>query len=258
MCAMPALKRPAFLDGWSRSAASPGDGFGDVPDDGASEGGDEERQVAERAPAQGGPFRVVVSDSGEACFAQDFEAGEFLIGASPAADIIIPDLDEDEVASVRLESTGAACVVTPAPPLKQTLVEQIAPPAERMTSAAEGMRLALAAANLAPPVRVTLEEGRLVLTGSVTPDERARAFDVIASMRARSDLPVEVALAADPDAGMFVAAVFLEPAAFMVGRDGRRYAPGQRLPDGGVLEALDETSALVNRDGVRERLYYSR
>lgn len=63
-------------------------------------------------PAIERPFHVEVAEGGEVLFAQAFEAGAFVIGASPEADIIIPDLGEAEVAGIRLETVGAACLVT--------------------------------------------------------------------------------------------------------------------------------------------------
>lgn len=58
------------------------------------------------------PFVVEVAEGDEILFSQAFESGAFVIGASPQADIIIPDLVEPEVASVRLETVGSACLVT--------------------------------------------------------------------------------------------------------------------------------------------------
>lgn len=50
----------------------------------------------------------------------------------------------------------------------------------------------------------------------------------------------------------------LRPETYVLGNDGHRYGPGQALPDGATVVAIDETSVLVDRDGLKERIVYAR
>lgn len=303
------------------------------------------------------PFHVEVAESGEVLFAQAFEPGTFTIGASPDSDIIIPDLPEPEMASVKLETIGAACLVTLTalapdvsargralaegkpvlfperarfrladaydfdiaftPPKRPLVVERSAlpgilvvaglmlaalgttlggggapatgttiaradaaagadgsltlaalpsaadppvaapEPVARLVSAEDRLRQSLAASGLAPQLRAVASGARLVIEGDVTREERDRALDVIDGFRAREAVPVELALASDAREADFFAAVVLEPEPFLIAPDGRRFAPSQRLPDGRILVAIDETTIVVERDGMRERILYA-
>jgi hypothetical protein len=120
------------------------------------------------------------------------------------------------------------------------------------------MRLRLIAANLVPPLRVATERGALVISGVVGAEERARTLDTLTANRARIPVPVELRLSSDPDVTSLVAAVAFHPTTYVLGRDGRRYAVGQRLPDGGVIAAVEETSLLIDRDGIKERVIFAR
>ncbi|WP_372421497.1 hypothetical protein [Salinarimonas chemoclinalis] len=294
------------------------------------------------------PFHVSVAEDGEVLFAQAFEAGSFVVGASPQADIIIPDLDEPEIANVRLETVGSACLVTLTalapgvsargralaegrpvlfperaqftvgvgyrfdiaftPPKTALVVERsklpallvvggialglagllvgggtpdVAPtvaqartradapellrpaalpapedPAVRLAREADALRLAFVSASLVPQLRVSPREDGLVVEGDVTPEERARAMEVIAGFRTRSPTPIELALASDAREADFFETVVLQPEAYLIGSDGRRYGANQQLPSGARIVAIDETSVLLDRDGVRQRVFY--
>lgn len=307
------------------------------------------------APPQ--PFHVEVADGTEVLFAQPFEAGTFTIGASPAADIIIPDLDEPEIASVKLETVGSACLVTvtalapgvgargrelavgkpvlfperarfriadaydfeiaftpptraltversslpaimiamgamlaalgftlgggapepetaparpeivadaaapvvvPAslPPAAQMPIEP-ASPVSRLVAAEERLRRSFAATGLVPQLRVAANGARLVIEGDLTREERERAIDVIDGFRAQEAVPVELALVSDAREADFFATVVLEPETFLIAPDGRRFGPSQRLPDGRTIVSIDETTILVEREGVLERILYA-
>lgn len=313
---------------------------------------------APAAPPQ--PFHVEVADGSDVLFAQPFEAGTFTIGASPAADIIIPDLGEPEIASVKLETVGSACLVTVTalapgvgargrdlavgkpvlfperarfriadaydfeiaftPPTRALTVErsslpaimiamgvmlaalgftlgggapepQTAPaqpeivadapapggssvvpaslppaaqlpveppsPVSQLIAAEERLRRSFAATGLVPQLRVAANGARLVIEGDLTREERERAIDVIDGFRAQEAVPVELALASDAREADFFATVVLEPETFLIAPDGRRFAPAQRLPDGRTIVSIDETTILVEREGVLERILYA-
>ncbi|MCG6122392.1 MAG: hypothetical protein MEP57_06760 [Microvirga sp.] len=304
------------------------------------------------------PFSISVFDRGEPCFAQNFAAGEVVIGGDSEADIVITDVDTPEVAVLRLERIGAACLVTitalcggvvargrelpvgrplvfpdgarftvaedyafeiafapaqspvtgrrsapiallgvaaacaaagwilsePTPrqagtppttaveadsrPGSASLLDAAelrAPPVAadddpvaRLALAETDLRARLVSANLLPPLRVTRRSEALAVEGGVTPEERDRLVDVLQAFHARARVPLEMTLESDPPTAPFFASVVLRPQTFVIGADGRRYGLGQRLPDGGLIEKIDETSIVVNRDGLRERVDYAR
>lgn len=317
---------------------------------------------AEAAPADA-PFSIRVLDRGEPCFAQDFAAGEVVIGGDPESDIVITDIDAAEVAILRLERIGAARLVTvtalcggveargrelpvgrplvfpdgarftvagdyafdvssaaprgivadrrsapmallgvaaacaaagwilsePTPrpqrssqsviaapqaaiappqaapvqrletaPLRVPAIDDVADPSARLALAEADLRARLVSANLVPPLRVARRGETLSVEGAVTADERDRLVDVLQAFHARARVPLEMALESEPATTPFFTSVVLRPQTFVIGADGRRYGPGQRLPDGGVIEKIDEASVVVNRDGLRERVDYAR
>jgi hypothetical protein len=80
---------------------------------------------------------------------------------------------------------------------------------------------------------------------------------VIAGVRKRNAVPViaELTLQDGPAAAQ-VAAVLLSPRKLVVGRDGRHYGIGDRLPDGTLVAGIDEDSARFVRDGLEETLRF--
>lgn len=308
------------------------------------------------------PFVVRVSDRGEVCFEQTFAAGEIIIGASPECDIVIADIDRLEIAAIRLEHIGAACLLTltaldegveargrelpighplvfteravflvagdyqfeafyapskvpiaapgsapvllicgavllaaaawtlgQSPPrpdmpdsapmiatpqsalpevvlqrsvdeanLRRPEIDEVESPAARMALAEADLRARLVSANLTPPLRVGARGTTLLIDGAVTGEERERLVEVLAGFRDRVEVPIEMSLESEPRGAPFFTAVVLEPEALVIGADGRRYRIDQRLPDGGVIETIDEESIVVNRDGLRERINYAR
>lgn len=150
------------------------------------------------------------------------------------------------------EARTPPAVEAPAPPGSAPA------PGPRAADAETELRLRLVAANLMPPVRVASRSGRLVLSGVVNADERARVLDLLAAARSRLRVPIELELTSDVDVLSFVVSVSLAPDAYIIGRDNKRYEAGQRLPDGGILEAVDETSLVIDRDGIKERVTFSR
>jgi hypothetical protein len=309
------------------------------------------------------PFVVRVSDRGEVCFEQPFSAGEIIIGASAECDIVIADIDFPEIAALRLEHIGAACLLTltalgegveargrelpighplvfteravflvagdyefeafyaptevpivapgstpvlllcgavllaaaawtfgqppprpsgmPAPApmitapqsaqpeivlqrpvdeatLRRPEINQVESPAARIALAEADLRARLVSANLTPPLRVGARGTTLLISGAVTREERERLIEVLANFRDRVGVPIEISLESEPRAAPFFTAILLAPEALVIGADGRRYRVDQRLPDGGVIETIDEESIVVNRDGLRERINYSR
>jgi hypothetical protein len=162
------------------------------------------------------------------------------------------------------EAAAAPRVAAPgAPPLdaagiRRPRIEDVESPAARIALAEADLRARLVAGNLVPPLRVGAREATLLVAGAVTADERARLVDILQAFRERVEVPVEMVLESEPRAAPFFTAVVLEPEAFVIGADGRRYRVDQRLPDGGVVESIDDESIVVNRDGLRERINYSR
>ena len=152
-----------------------------------------------------------------------------------------PNLDADKAADV--------------PPV--TPDREDAPPVASLAEAQSALRSVLSAANLAPPLRLGSRDGVLTVTGALNATERERAFEVMQGLRERHRVPIEIAIESDPPAAPFVTAIVLSPETFVIGSDGQRYAPGQRLPDGGILEKIDDEAIVVNRDGLLERVNYA-
>lgn len=105
--------------------------------------------------------------------------------------------------------------------------------------------------------QVQVRDNAVVLRGRITPEEGARVQDVIAGVRKRNAVPViaELTLQDGPAAAQ-VAAVLLSPRKLVVGRDGRHYGIGDRLPDGTLVAGIDEDSARFVRDGLEETLRF--
>ncbi|MGY6569916.1 MAG: SctD/MshK family protein, partial [Salinarimonas sp.] len=123
--------------------------------------------------------------------------------------------------------------------------------------AQSALRTMLSAANLVPPLQLGSRDGVLTVTGALNAAERERAFEVMQGLRERHRVPIEISIESDPPAAPFVTAIVLSPETFVIGSDGRRYAPGQRLPDGGILEKIDDEAIVVNRNGLLERVNYA-
>lgn len=190
--------------------------------------------------------------------------GEYRFAIAPLAKPPRRDLRPYLFAGASLALAGLALAVgqsggAPTSPalagLRSTLIDggyagQQAPSAET------DLRLRLVAASLVPPLRVTREGGYLVVIGDLEAEERQRALEILVAFRQRSSLPVEIRLPPDRDSPIAVISVKPEP--FVTARDGQRYTPGQRLPDGAQLVAVDETSYVLDRGGVKERVIYAR
>jgi hypothetical protein len=301
-------------------------------------------QEPDHLHANHAPFHFKVREDGEVLFERSFQVGDYLIGASLEADIVIPELQEEEMASLHLERAGMGAgiirltaldegvrargrmltvgetSVFPAraafhlddfeftveyetPPAKLVLPgagpslliagallagaaayltsrngesatrsasspsittplngmgEPPQTPQQRLASAETDLKGRLIASNLSPPLVVTRERATLIVTGTVTADERARVSEIIAAFRQRVAAPIELVLASDPDPASFIVGVALKPEVYILGRDGRRYTLRQRLPDGGMIEAIDATSVLIDRDGLKERVIYAK
>ncbi len=154
------------------------------------------------------------------------------------------------------EPPASEAAVTPAPEGEDGPGAGSPDPAS--LDAAQGhMREMLAAANLLPPLQVVAADGRISVEGALTGDERARAMEVMQGVRERHPVTIEMAIESDPPATPFITAIVLSPETFVIGSDGRRYAVGQRLPDGGRIEKIDENAIVVNRDGLLERVNYT-
>lgn len=131
------------------------------------------------------------------------------------------------------------------------------PPVASLGEAQSALRNMLSAANLVPPLQLGSRDGVLTVTGALNAAERERAFEVMQGLRERHRVPIEISIESDPPAAPFVTAIVLSPETFVIGSDGRRYAPGQRLPDGGILEKIDDEAIVVNRNGLLERVNYA-
>jgi hypothetical protein len=290
------------------------------------------------APPNEGRFMLRVMEGKAELFARVFPAGDYVVGSAAAADIVIPELDSDEAAIIRLEQVGLTSLITvsalapnmvmargrrldirqpanfpdratfsigaftftitynnpkqafaapgsapallvagavlagatawmfgpstpPAPKAPIAVPEQPAQPVAPHIHAQNleaDLRARLAAVNLLPPLRVSREQSIYIVSGSVNPDERVRAIDVMNAFRERTKAQVEMRMNSEADANSFIVAVALRPEIYVIGRDGRHYALKQRLPDGGVIEEIQENGVLIDRDGLRERIVYAR
>jgi hypothetical protein len=142
--------------------------------------------------------------------------------------------------------------------IRRPAINDVDSPSARIALAEADLRARLVSGNLIPPLRVGARGTTLLVAGAVTADERERLIAVLDAFRERIDVPLEMSLESEPRSAPFFTAVVLEPEAFVIGSDGRRYRIDQRLPDGGVIETIDENSIVVNRNGLRERVDYAR
>ena len=157
----------------------------------------------------------------------------------------------EAAASVAPAAGGADDLLRPASlPAPETT------PEERLAAQGTALRQAFVSANLVPQLQVGADGGTLVVAGDVTPDERARAVEVIAAFSERHGGAVELALASDAREADFFTAVVLEPDTYLIGADGRRYRPDQRLPNGARILAIEEASVVLEHEGVRQRVLF--
>ncbi|MGY6644016.1 MAG: SctD/MshK family protein [Salinarimonas sp.] len=170
----------------------------------------------------------------------------------PQAERVAPDLSEAPAPSqpARLRS------VTPTPPADPAPAGEPDAPGD-LADAARRLRARLLDANLVPPLVVAPEADGILVSGALSPGERERAIDVMQAFREGASVSVTMKITAEPRENPFFTAVVLRPETFAIGADGQRYREGQRLPDGGRIEKIDENAIVVNRDGLLERVSYA-
>ena len=103
----------------------------------------------------------------------------------------------------------------------------------------------------------TVRDGTVRVAGATGPDEARRVRGLAEAAARRSRVPVITAVTAetDPAAAQFTA-VALAPRAYVTWRDGRRFRPGDTLPDGSVLSAIGESGLTLSRDGAETRVRF--
>lgn len=169
---------------------------------------------------------------------------------APQTERAAPDLSEAPSQPARLRS------VTPTPPADLAAPGQAEAPGD-LADAARRLRARLLDANLVPPLVVAPEADGILVSGALSPGERERAVDVMQAFREGASATITMEITAEPREDPFFSAVVLRPETFAIGADGRRYAQGQSLPDGGRIEKIDENAVVVNRDGLLERVSYA-
>jgi len=117
-------------------------------------------------------------------------------------------------------------------------------------AAAIELRRRIAAAGLTDAITVVRDDQRIVLAGRIDLEDAARVKDIIGAFarqaaRVETDLWIDAA-ALTPG----LAAIALAPRAYVVTRDGQRLQIGDRFADGSRLEAIDDESVRLNRDGI--------
>lgn len=111
----------------------------------------------------------------------------------------------------------------------------------------------LASADLVERVTIVPGSNEIVLEGAVGTREEKRLVDVLAAVRARTDVTITSRVKPDPSAiGRSIAAVALAPYPFVVFRDGERYKVGDTLPSGWKIESIAAGKVVVTREGLRE------
>lgn len=103
----------------------------------------------------------------------------------------------------------------------------------------------------------TVRDGTVRVAGATGPDEARRVRGLADAAARRSRVPVITAVTTETDpAAAQVSAVALAPRAYVTWRDGRRFRPGDRLPDGSVLSAIGESGLTLSRDGAETRVRF--
>jgi len=103
----------------------------------------------------------------------------------------------------------------------------------------------------------TVRDGTVRVAGATGPDEARRVRGLADAAARRSRVPVitVVTTETDPAVAQFTA-IALAPRAYVTWRDGRRFRPGDRLPDGSVLSAIGESGLTLSRDGTETRVRF--
>ncbi|KPQ11615.1 MAG: hypothetical protein HLUCCO17_05370 [Saliniramus fredricksonii] len=171
---------------------------------------------------------------------------------SPQAERAAPDLSEATAPSEpsRLRS------VTPIPPADLAAPDEADAPVN-LANATQRLQARLLDANLVPPLVVAPEADGILVSGALSAGERERAIDVMRAFQDGTVATITMEITAEPREDPFFSAVVLRPETFAIGADGQRYGEGQRLPDGGRIEKIDENAIVVNRDGLLERVSYA-
>lgn len=126
----------------------------------------------------------------------------------------------------------------------------------RLTGQAEvvaEIKRRLLSADLAERITIVPGPKEIVLEGAVGIREEKRLVEVLAAVRARTDIIINSKVKPDPSAiGRSISAVALAPKPFVVFRDGERYKVGDTLPSGWKIENIQAGKVIVTRDGLRE------
>ncbi len=103
----------------------------------------------------------------------------------------------------------------------------------------------------------TVRDGTVRVAGAAGPEDARRMRGLADAAARRSRVPVITAITTETDpAAAQLTAVALAPRAYVTWRDGRRFRPGDRLPDGSVLSAIGESGLTLLRDGAETRVRF--
>jgi hypothetical protein len=123
------------------------------------------------------------------------------------------------------------------------------------TEAANELNRLFRAADLANQVNASADISGVLVSGAVDNRAEQRMNEILQLVGSRTRVTIRSNVR--PDTSTLVDAisgVALAPARYIVLRDGERYRTGDLMPNGWMVESIDERQVVVVRDGLREIL----
>ncbi len=141
---------------------------------------------------------------------------------------------------------------------QQELVPQT--PSQQASLLAEDLKRRLLSNDLSDKLRVGTQGDKIFVSGTLTQDQSYRWRDVM--LAARKKFPavpitseVQMARGAS-ELAQQIAAVSLNPAKYVMGKDGTRYSLGDVMPDGWRIENIGSFGLVLSKDGFEETVKF--